>query len=352
MLGKFQSSFFLLFAPFLLFAQKDEVKAGLSDFNKSNFEEAKEHFDKALDGAAQLDDKALAKAYYYRAKARLELLQQGNQAVGQEATLKAFADLQEVGQFDHKQRFRQLIQIEYQVLYHSFLKEAVEQFRQGVLYPKADGGTEGAFDQAKKYIAQALQIRQQDYYPYNLLAQVQLAEGDSSKALTTSYQAIEQYTQYPPDPPDWQLGYTFARVAMLEFFHQHHSGKALQQLQLGQQLLQVEYGRLEAIQALSDQQKQQYAEVLDALQAFELEIYLHDSERKTEAIRRFAAAVKAKPQDYNLLVNYGQVLSDVSPQKAIAVYQQAIALDSLQTASALQFRRFVQQYGTTITKGK
>ncbi|MEL6865101.1 MAG: tetratricopeptide repeat protein [Bacteroidota bacterium] len=318
------------FALFILSAQNSRVSDGIKAYEKGDYEKAIQHFNEALDQEQGLKSKNRVKAYYYRAKAQLDQLQQFQYQKDQagtneyrDAPLAAIRDLAMAASKDQSGRYTKAIRLEQNLLYNPLLREALASIQQAA--NQADlQAQEASRDRATQYIEEAINIQPQDYLPFDLLGQIALAEQDSMAALFNFAQAIDLYQKYPPQKPDFAIAYTYYHMALLKRHYKQSVEEALRSVQYGQQLLQVEYSRQVDMDANGEQR---YQKGLADLKNYELELYLHSPNHQAEAIDRYAQALKSQPNNYDLHLAYAQLLADHDKKQAITIYQKAITID-------------------------
>ncbi|MEZ4825370.1 MAG: tetratricopeptide repeat protein [Bacteroidia bacterium] len=189
-----------------------------------------------------------------------------------------------------------------------------------------------AFD----YFEVLSEISPDSYLNYDFMGQIRLAQKDSVGALRDFLTAIELHKQYPPEMPDLLIGYLYYRASLLHRYLKKDKKRALADLQTGLAVLDQEYQKLQKYTSAGmdnlrvQRMDQQYKNASTDLRMMELDIYLQSPELAEEGARKFEAAVRAEPANYNLRVAYASLLESVDVNKSIAQYEAAAAIDPRQ----------------------
>ena len=191
---------------------------------------------------------------------------------------------------------------------------------------------------AKEYFLSCKKINQIDNQPsaymiYDFSGQVELSLKDSTAALDNFKIAIAKYKSDLPDSPDFAMGYSFYRTAIVHYFR-GNIDPALNALKNGLQLLEEENKRRIALISENPQNRSQlesaaqnYMEVKSNLETFELDIYLNYPDKYEEALQKFEKAVKENPKDENVLLAYATLVEKSDLDAGFDVYKKVLTLN-------------------------
>lgn len=330
---------------FLATSQDSKVTTGQIQFEEGDYQSALESLDLALKKPSDLKERNLAKAYFYRAKARMaymgvlaqsskegEKLSEKELDLVKDALFSSWEDYKKAAKHDDGKLTLKIKQ-EQQLLATNCLVYGIQIFSQSYTTEAQNVQKKAYVIEAKKYLSIASEGNPENYMPLDLLAQIELSLGDSTVAQQQLEQAIELFTKHPPQDADLLIAYTCYRLALLEAYKDEDYPAAIRSIQRGKTLLDQEFRRAETSKSsYTDQQwkslEQQYAQVQEDLNKFELNLYLNTPDLLQEALAKFEEACKVEPQNYKTHVAYAQLLENAGQQeKAIAVYETAIKID-------------------------
>lgn len=335
---KKQMLFFVLLmftATSFALAQADtKVTSGVVAHNNGDYEKALKYLNQGLAAEGDLKAKNVPKAYYYKGKSLLGVMAVAAQAGDQEkldkyanAPLDAYECFkQSIAKDDEKKKYTKLAKVEMSRLFNPML--------QGGLLAMNAGGN----DIALKFLDAAAEIGatalEKDYYvTYDLRAQTHMALKDTANAYKDFGQAIKLFDEDLPQQPDLLVAYLYYRKALIERYYKKDLDAALSGLDLGKQKLESEWARVEGMKAkLSEEQMTNYTKQYDDakadLSSFELDILINAPDKYQEALNKFEKAISATPDDYIVHVAYASLLEKKDLDKAVEMYEKAIAIDA------------------------
>jgi len=321
-------------------AQNYKVTSGVVQYNNREFADAFKSLDEALQDASKISPKNLPKAYFYRAKARIGMLQlaaaSGNQAelekMGIETPMLAAADYKKALETDAAGKWTKKIKAEQAGLRVSLLQggiQAINEIYKNPNLPEADKNE--AFKVTVKLMDLANEI-EASYLGYDIAGQAQLGMKDSTAALASFNKATELFTQTKAPSPDISAAYMYYRIAVIERYSTKNLDNALAAITGGIAAADGEFKRYEEmvasgkIQANANTPKQ-YDGTKKDLKAFELDIYLNAPDKLQEALAKFEKGIQENPKDYMIHVAYANLLEKTDAEKARTIYQKAIDID-------------------------
>jgi tetratricopeptide (TPR) repeat protein len=330
--------FLLLLIPLFVQAQDAKVTSGVVAFQSGDYNQAITSLDEALSNPGAISEPNLAKAYFYRAKARYTgFYKEGsgpNATQWADAPLQCYRDLKTVLELDDS-KWTSKAQAELGVLRNALLSVGLMALNQANQQTNTAKNT--SLDLAQEHLQAALDI-EADQMTYDLLGQTALSRGDSTKALALFYQSIESFQSEPPIRPDLLVGYTFYRAALIERYSNQQIDKALALVEQGAAAVEQEQQRnMEIKDSYTATQwaqvDQQYQTAREDLRRFELDILMNNPDKKDEALEKFAKAVEEEPDNYTVLVAYASMMESKDPDKALDLYKKAIQVDPTNTTA-------------------
>ena len=339
---------------FYSFAQDSKVTTGVIAYQQQDYEKAISSLDEALKDPTLLKESNVPKAYYFRGNSLFQLYQkaakEGNEVILEkynDALLRAYDDFQvarksDIGEWNAK-AFSQLT-----ILRPSLLQVGLGMLNYSYQQNISENDKSKALQTAEDYLKKTLEIDDEDYMPHDLLAQVYYQKEEYQKALPHFLDAKNYYQSDLPQRPDFLIAYVYYRLATIYRYYQHDQNdpnataspedleKALQTIQEGKRVLQIEYQRFSKTRvgysgAQVQRLEQQYQNVKNDLSKFELDLFLVMPDKYQEAVEKFKMAVEKEPGNYTIHVAYAQLLEVTDAEAAIAAYQKAIAVDASQT---------------------
>lgn len=328
------------------FAQMDaKVSTGVIAHDQGDYAQALKALDQALADISQLKEKNLPKAYYYRAKSRMGRMKQISQEIQgggtpsiedqtlvMNAVSLSWDDYKRALKYDDGKWEKQVMS-EMNLLGPQALNSGLTFLNQS--YTAGIGKADRAklLEEASKYLRIAIESDPENYMGHDLLSQVQLGLGDSTSALQGFYKTTQLFEANKPKRPDQLIGYAYYRAALLERYKNNDIDKALEVVAKGKEMVDGEHERLKSSKDLyTDQQwaqlKQQHADAIKDLNAFELDLYIANPDKLDEALVTFEQAIKDEPNNYVIHVAFAQLLEQSNNfLTAIDIYEKAIAID-------------------------
>ncbi len=327
----------LLLLSLPLWAQNSKVKAGIAAYEQEDYEKAVTEFDAALKKVKKLKSGYLPQAYFYRGKAQLGILKKAAMAGDMEK-------MESVDLLTAKDDFQHAIAHD-DGNWGEKAKEELDKLRLNFVQLGLTYLNSKIYEEAQAYLSAAAEI-EDEYVVNDLLAQIQMDNGEYKKAGELFDKSITLFQTNKPERPDLLMAYAFYRRAMI---YSYYSGEyfpmdelyeptkedvenAFATLKDGQRVLEEEWSRAEAIKATIEPERwtqwsRKYATAKDDLKRFELDLYLKFPDKAKEALGKFEEAVKAEPNNYILRVAYASILEKTDQEKAIYTYKKAIEID-------------------------
>ncbi len=338
----------LLILP--LSAQKKRVKAGVKACRTGHYEKAITDLTDALEEKGLLGRDELPAAYYYRARARLLLLDQlrktgSNQGLAAYAGdhREVFEDLKDAAATD-RGKYANRIREDYRLLFDLLLTEALE----NLTYARRDNipelRREQALRDAKHLLRLARRIDDDDYLLHDLTGRLHFAQKAYEPALIAYRKAIKAFERRPPARPDLLFAYAFYRKALLHYRYRHQEpegqqdtpskydiDQALNSVAEGLKTLDREYRRLRNDHSLIAPLRKYFSEQYEAIRSdlynLQLDLYLQAPDRYNEALKVFAQAIDNQPFQYAYHIAYAQLLELSDRERAAAIYREAIQME-------------------------
>jgi tetratricopeptide (TPR) repeat protein len=323
---------FILFTITALHGQNKKVADAVQLFHDGNYDDAYLELKEVLADPGTLSGDYLPLAYQYLANSRMQLLRVAMEG-GDNGRLKGMQNALMESYLDYKQaletaadKLRSDILQDMSGLYHPLIQTALVALNASYDRNQAEKVRASALQTARSYLEAARDITP-TYLVSDLLGQALLAMGDSLGARDSFNESIEAYRKESPMPPDFLMAYVFFRKALIERYSLINPKMALATLQAGEMLMNKEYERVEAMGGLTNLAASEYQNGLDDLISFELDIYLSEPSLIDEAILRFREVITVYPNDYDILIAYGNLLEKTDMQQAIEVYETAASMD-------------------------
>ncbi|TNE55211.1 MAG: tetratricopeptide repeat protein [Bacteroidetes bacterium] len=331
-------------------AQDSKVTTGSIALQNSDYKKAFDSFNQALEHPEQLKDKNVPKAYFQRAEARMLYLmdlaktaQKGvkltpeQQQVVENGIIDSWQDLKDAQRTDSEGKYEQRITKMRSQLSNQALSMGLNSLNLSYNKNLDPALQKQIRDQARKFLKISEEDNPKNYLVQDLMAQLELSEGDSTKALVLFRKSTKLFKSDPPPMPDFMIGYAFYRTAILERYFQHDIDRTLTSLQEGKVVLQREFDKIQVERASYSDEKwhllnEEYQNVLADLNAFELDVYLNYPDKRQEALQKFKEAVSKEPKNYTIRVAYASLLEQSGQiEQAIENYQKATELDPKQS---------------------
>ncbi len=312
---------------------QQSVKDGIAAFEARNYDEAIRILSSEMEHPELLKPKDRANGWYYLGMVKQKLITEAMSLQDREAIKKymgydldAYAHLQKALKEKQNEKFKEEIITDIESLSYVLFNSGNMQY------------LIGANEEALQYYSAAQEIAeaygiQNDYQVYQYKAQTQLSIGDSTNALDNYKKAILRYNAQAPEIPDANIGYAFYSKAMIERYNLDDLDAALTSIQEGAALLDDELIRLKTVLSagasngqLLVAQTEQFAQVKDALERFELDIYKVSPDKYDEAVAKFQQAIKNNPNDPNLYIVYANLIEFKDIDGAFEAYKKSIEL--------------------------
>ncbi len=320
----------LLCIPFAI-GQNNLVSNAIQAFSEGKYEQAFEQTGNALANPGRLSGDYIPAAFYYHAKARIQVLRIAMNEGDQEKLSQMQNALIE-SYFDYKEALKTAgdklktdIQNDLQGLYNPILQTGLGALNMANDRRQPGNVRRSALESSRGYLEAAKDISP-TYLACDLLGQCYLALQDTSAAYAEFRQSVETYIEDPPNSPDFLVAYVFFRKAIIERYGLQDAPLSLTTLMKGQQVLAKEYSRAQAA-GISTEQQQDYENGMKDLTGFELDIYLKEKDLSQKAIIRFQEVVMLYPEDYDVHISYANLMEDIDPLLAIDAYETAISID-------------------------
>lgn len=331
---KFLFALLFIFSGFITIAQSSKLKMGIASYEMGDYETAVEHLGEAMKNVNSLKPKEVAIGWYRLGKSKSMLISTAMslQAHDQLTKYKGY-DL------DAYDCYQKALASEPKSELETIIKEDIASISYVIFNSGNMEYLLGEYNTALQYYSTTQEIAESygmrgDYQIYSLRGQTYLAVADSTKAYADFTKAIERYEANPPEVPDANIGYAFYSMAIIDRYSNSDLDKALELTQEGTEFVQTESDRLDGLMNSSSSDKRilaaqqdQFANILDALNRFELDIYNNSPQKYDEAVAKFEKAINENPTDANMRLVYGNLIEQKDPEAAYEAYKKAIELD-------------------------
>jgi hypothetical protein len=333
-------------------AQNQFVNKGVSAYHEQDYSKAIRNFDLAIENRVKLNQENLSTAYYFRGKSLVALFKQTKPfeetAIRPEKydnyIFEAFYDYEKA--FKYADESGQLkIDEDFNVLYSLLIKSASIAIKNSEHKDFSEEEREDQLSFSIKCLNKAILIDDSDYASIGLLAHAQLKKKLYPEALENYQLAGQLYKVRLPEIPDFKIGDVYHKIGEINRYHlngkdiigthgfEEEVDKLFQTLEDGKSLLNEEYIRFEKLKPSIDAEdikalEVQFGHAMEALNTFELDIYLNDTNRKQEAIKKLKEAILINPDNYILHITYAQLIADENENEAVSLYEKAISIDS------------------------
>lgn len=339
---KVYSLLFVLLLPFILSAQNNKLKSGISALKSGEYADAISRFDGIIVQSAKPEERA--EAHFYRAESYVRLYQEARHH-GQESQLRIYSDAYVRACEDYaraaeldKQAWQESAGKELLSLYPELVRDGLQKLEDAKKAKTSDDAAALLMNASRVLSVAAVQQPQQ-YLPADLLGQVAMEQQQYRQAEQYLRQAAVLFHQYPPENPDLLAAYIYYRLALLDYSYKHKGAAAptdqlrtaLEYLRQAQSLLESEYRRAGRMAGkLKSQELERYQRQHRSIQQdfyyLELDLYLQLPELHHEAIGRFREALRKEPDSYPLTLGYARLLEKNDLQQALYMYQKAALL--------------------------
>lgn len=235
---------FICLLPTAAFAQTKVVNEGIKAYQNGQWAEAIAALDEGLADPAALNEKTLAEGYAHRALAKVRFLIQARldmpenmEQLGEEYSLTAYDDFKRAQKYDPKGKLEEPIAEGLRKLKNVLLElagDAGNQVNRIGLSPE-DKARQAR--QLKAYAAPILEMDKYNYKAYDFLADALYAMDDFAGALKNYRLADDWFFRSAPRGGDLGIGYTYIRIAELEWRVNRDFAAAMAAIQEGHKVL-------------------------------------------------------------------------------------------------------------------
>ncbi len=331
----------LLFAP-TAFSQSSKVTSAIVAYDQGKYEDALEKLNTALENPQDLKEKQVYKAWLYKGKALSALYAEAVRSNDSEMLIAHLNNLSKA--YDcYKNAYQattnaiELKEIDQEVV------NLVPAMLQMGLFEMENGN----YEEAKTYFDHCMEVDAKlkfddNYLFYGLSGQNMLNLGDSTKALNDFTTSINAYQENPPTYPDFMIGYTYYRSAIIYRYHAEDFDKALEVLNQGMQALEAENNRrLELIKTSTNAHKKEelehsgttYEGAIADLKGFELDILLNSPDKYAAAIAKFKKETEADPTNETVMLAYGNLLEQNDLDAGYDIYVKVLSINPNNTTA-------------------
>lgn len=219
--------FFVLFflgGSVTLFAQGKDVDAGIKSYQNGEYEAAISSLDDGLKDPSALKGKVLAKAYCYRGLSKVRFLIRARldmpanmEELGRRYSLTAYDDFKYSRKYDKDKKLEEEIAPGLRKLQNVLLElcgDADKKLQNGGLNEEE---TKAVSDDLTSYSKPLVEMDKFNYRAYDFLADGFYAQGNKAKALENYKLADSWFFRSAPKSGDLGIGYTYIRIAELEW---------------------------------------------------------------------------------------------------------------------------------------
>lgn len=330
---------FLFVISLQLHAQSARLKPGLNAFRDGNFPGAIEAMDAIIQSNAEPSIKA--EAHFHRAESYWELRNlMGASGAFKDAFAKAGEDYL-MALALNPAALNQRINSKKVALYPLLIQDGIERLERArkTENPVAKSAE---MDAASRYFELAARLQPGQYLTADLLGQLAMEKGVYRQAEQLLSEAVRLFEVETPPTPDLLIAYAYYRLALLHrhYLHKNNSAppaaslqNALAFLHKASAVLENEYRRARQMAGQLKSSdlaiyQNQYQQVQQDFYFLELDLLLQLPEFQEEAMRRTKDALRKEPRNYTLLLAYAQLLEQKNVREALAVYQEAITVQT------------------------
>ncbi len=318
--------------------QNSKVTSGVVAFQSGDYDKALETLNTALENKDDLKKSNQPKAFYYRAKTKMQLFQKAAQEqnyayLESNNLIEVYNDFKAAEKHDEAEKWKKKIELDYLLIKPMFTQMGMTLVQQK------------QYDEAWKYLSASNEI-EEDYIVYDLLGQIEQQEKHYKKAISYFEKSISLFQSNPSNNPDVFIAYTYYRKAMIHFYYSGHYSEledlyvptdededaAFSTVTEGKEVLEKEYQKIikskdDYSEEIQNKYKEQYLYAKDALNKFELDLYMKTPDKLDDAIKQFETSLKENPNDYFVQIAFASLLEKKDMDKAIAAYEKAIEID-------------------------
>lgn len=325
----------LLISP-VAFSQSSKVTSGIVAYDQGDYASALEKINTALKNPQDLKDKQLYKAWLYKGKSLSALYSEAVRTNDADLLMEHLNNL--IAAYDCYQNAYKAANeaSETREIDQEIVNLVPSMLQMGLFEMNNDN-----FEDAKKYFDNCMTVDAKfpfddNYLFYGLSGQNGLNLGDSTRALVDFTAAINVYQKNKPATPDFMIGYTYYRSAIIHYYHQGDVDNALDVLDQGIAVLDAENKRrLELIKTSTNAKNKEdlersgatYEEAIADLKGFQLDLLLNSPDKYTEALAKFKKETEADPTNATVMIAYGNLLEKTDLDAGYEVYLKALTID-------------------------
>ncbi len=328
---RFLLSFLLICSSFVATSQSSALKTGILDYQSGKYDDAVARLSEVMKAPEKLKSKEVPEGWFYLGKSKAVLISNAMSIQDASALVKykgydldAYYCYNQALKAGPKSELQETIELEINNLYYLIFNSGNTQYLLG------DNTSALKYYNTAAEIAEVHEIPG-DYQVYSLRGQTYLSIGDSVKAYNDFATSTKHYLVDSPEIPDANIGFAYYSMAIIERYSNNDLDKALELTQVGNELMQKEYDRLKGLfnDGSSDQrmlvsQSEQFGNIMDALNRFELDIYQVSPDKYEEAVAKFEKALEENPNDANMWLVYGNLIEYEDIDGAYEAYKKAV----------------------------
>jgi tetratricopeptide (TPR) repeat protein len=317
---------FLLVLPLAGPAQVPKLRAVMQAVKQGDCIQAMPMLHAFINSTQPIDERAAA--HYYRARC---LVRYQSAA---EDYLRAIEDYQ-TALFLDKDKWAAEVQLALAELQPMLVRLGLEQLEKARQI-RSPAQKAAEIQLASQLSKAAERIMPEDYLPKYLLGLIHLERAEIPLARRYLLASAVLFQQYLPKQPDILAAYIYYRLALVQRHQCMESGpvpglmacrEALNYVEKAREVLEAEYERARRQRGHDGPVYQRQREQAEAdFYYLELELLMQLPEKRTEAQDKVALALKREPDNYDLLLGYGQLVESTDMERAIQVYQRAVDL--------------------------
>jgi hypothetical protein len=337
----------LLLFPLIMPAQVPRLRAAIHAVKQAEYIQAIPMLNALINSTQPIDERAAA--HYYRA-----ICLEKNPVSGADY-LRAIDDYQTAGFLD-KDKWGEPVQEALQELQPRLVRSGLEHIEQAkkIRHPAQKSG---AIQLAMQLSKAAEQLAPLDYLPKYLQGMIHMERADYAQARRLLMESAILFQQQIPKHPDVLASYIYYRLALL---HRHYLSEgqaqslsayreALNYLRKAREVLDSEYERARRQRGHELQRYQlQRESALADFHYLELDLLTQLPEKRAEALDKLAQALKREPNQYDLLMAYGQLMEDTDIERSIQQYMRASAVSPNRVEAHYQLGTFFYNRGVLL----
>lgn len=218
------SILFFFFGSATLFGQSKDIDAGIKSYENGLYEAAISELDDGLKDPSALKDKVLAKGYCHRGLSKVRFLIRARldmpanmEELGRKYSLTAYEDFKLARKFDPDKKLEEEIGpglLKLQNVLLELCGDADKKLQTGSLNEEE---TKAVAADLTSYSQPLVEMDKFNYRAYDFYADGLLAQGKKAEALENYKLADSWFFRSAPKSGDLGIGYTYIRIAELEW---------------------------------------------------------------------------------------------------------------------------------------